>query len=93
MIYTDETGRQIQSNTKTEDLGEAKRVLAGTAIRVLERRLDALREALGEAPKARAGTRGANRPGVDRGHAAGRQPVRRHAAGGRDGKKVPGGRS
>jgi len=59
MIYTDETGRKIQANTGTADFAQARRVLARAAITVLQARLAALREVLGEAPaKAAAGSRG-----------------------------------
>ena len=49
-IYADETGRKIQMNTGTDDFAEARRVLANTAITVLQARLAALREIRDERP-------------------------------------------
>ena len=43
LIYTDETGRQIQKNSGTSDQAEARLLLAKTALRVLSARAKEIR--------------------------------------------------
>lgn len=56
-IYTDAFGRIQQVNTQTADIAEARQFLAGRAALVLQAKLTAVLEVLGETPGAGAAAR------------------------------------
>jgi hypothetical protein len=84
-IYTDETGRKLQVNTGTDDLIEARRVLARTALAVEREIVAALERIANEATtrEPAAGSRRNHSAARDsRSRANGKEPAKAAGAGG-----------
>lgn len=86
MIYRDELGRQVQTNTRTDDFRQAQRILAGEAIRVLLARLAVLEAIRHEGQEETRANSGRSQAGHGGGHAGSSRSVRKDAALVREGR-------